>query len=1139
MRILSSAGTWFLGLWRLAGGRIRTDWRFLGGVWVLLTCATTLLASGVIYGDAVALGSLRAAIRAAPSAAQGVLVESGLTLDQVGTATRPIESSLREALGGPGGSVTLELSSGSLSRIGKSGSDAGEGLTRIEGIDDISSRAQLVDGRWATPGQQPLEADLTEAAATALGLRIGDRVPFADAGTPGADPSRATVTVTVVGIFRPDAADPAWGGDELDLTGSALLNGTPFRGPFFVDPADLLGGTFAQLDTRWRAVPDLDRLTADEIEPLRARIDALPGEVRGHLPAEGSVRISLQLAGLLDGVGRSLQVARGAVLVLTLQFAVVAAYAILLVAGMLADRRRPEIGLLRSRGASTSHVAALAFGEALLLAVPASIAAPFLATGLVGLLGRYGPLAATGAVAGASPSPSALIAVGLTGLVAAMVLTVPAFASGADVAGIRALLGRPLARTLAQRLGIDVALLAVAALAIWQLRSYGQPLTRDIHGALGLDPLLVAAPAFGLVAGAVLATRLVPRTGEVGERIMRRSRGLVAPLVARQVARRPLRFTRAALLLVLAAALGTFGAVYATTWSSSHADQAAYAAGADIRVTPGPGVVRTAWSLGSGYREIPGVVAALPVTRGELGIGQVVRSGVLLEPDARTAPGIVAFPPGSETASLSGQLAALAAARPPTSGIPLPDGTSSLRVDLDAALTEKGQEIQTDSGPYTFEIPPDYRGIGISAVVVDADGLITAFPGAEHGTTGAEPGLFDGGGQTLLIPLGADGAGSAAAGTPGAQPGGAGPAEPRRLIGLEFTLANPFSFFANPITGTLHVTGLDTSLAGPSGSAAWTALSLDPAASWQWEETDSRGDLNTIATGPGAVTLAHQEVFASASDVALRFVPPAPADASIAAIGGDRLLALAASDVGQILHARSGGVDVALRIVGHTLEFPTLQPDDPFAIVDGPTLALQQYLAGGSPPTPSEWWLATEPGESGSVAATLGGPAFRSQAVLERAALLAGLENDPVGLGTLGALLLGSLAAAVFAIVGFLVGASVSTRERLTEFALLRALGLSRRQLAGWLAIEHGFLLGVGVVAGTAIGLILAWLIVPATLVGSNGEPVVPVPVLLIPWPLVALTYAIALGLLVATVAMFGRPLPGHSVATILRAAED
>ncbi len=1125
MRILSLAGTWLLGPWRLAGRRIRADWRFLAGVWVLLTCATTLLASGVIYGDSVALGSLRVAIRAADPASQGVLVESRLTPAQVDKASGRVEAALRDALGGPGGPVTRELRSTSLARIGASGSDASPGLTAIGSVDDVASRAQLTGGRWAEPGQQPLEADLSEAAATALGLRIGDRVPLADAATPGADPSRAIVTLTVVGTFRVDASDPAWGGDELDLAGTAPLNGTTFRGPFMVDPADLLGGPFSALDARWRATPDLNRLTADGIEPLRARIDAIPGEVRGDFPIEGSVSIGVQLAGLLDRVAQSLQVARGAVLVLTLQFAVVAAYAILLVAGMLADRRRPEVGLMRSRGASATHVAALAFCEALLLAMPASIAAPFLATGLVGLLGQYGPLAATGAVAGAAPSPAMLLAVGLTGLVAAVVLAIPAFASGADASGVRALVGRPVARTLAQRLGIDVALLAVAALAIWQLRSYGQPLTRDVHGALGLDPLLIAAPALGLLAGAVLATRIVPRLGEVAERILRRSRGLVSPLVARYVARRPLRYTRAALLLMLTAALGTFAAVYATTWSSSHADQAAYQVGADIQVTPGGAVPDS--SLGAAYRGIPGVVDALPIGRGDLAIGQVVRSGVLLALDARTAPNIAALPPGPEAVSLPEQLAALAAARPATPGIPLPAGTSSLRVGIDAGLTEKSEPIPTPDGPQKLEIPPDYRGIGVTAVVADADGLITTFEGPGGGVSGGELGLFDGAGQSLLIPLGA-----------GAPKTGS-PSEPRRLIGLEFTLENPFSFFANPITGTLEVTGLDASPAAAGGSVAWTALPLDPAAAWQWEEGNSTGGMETIATGPAAVTLPDSSSFASLSEVPLRFAPPGPGEAALPAIAGDQLLAVTGSDVGQALKARSGGVAATLQIIGRTAEFPTLQPSGPFAIVDGPTLALERYLTGGALPSPSEWWLATEPGESGAVAATLRGPSFGSQAILDRAAVLAGLENDPVGLGTLGALLLGSLASAVFAIVGFLVGASVSTRERLPEFAVLRALGLSRRQLAGWLAVEHAFLLGVGVVAGTAIGLGLAWLLVPATLLGSNGEPVVPVPVLLVPWPLIALAYAVALGLLGTTVGLTGRPVPGHSVATILRAAED
>ena len=55
---------------------------------------------------------------------------------------------------------------------------------------------------------------------------------------------------------------------------------------------------------------------------------------------------------------------------------------------------------------------------------------------------------------------------------------------------------------MAQRLGIDLALVVLAIVALWELRLYGAPLTRNARGVLGVDPLLVAAPAIGLLAGA-------------------------------------------------------------------------------------------------------------------------------------------------------------------------------------------------------------------------------------------------------------------------------------------------------------------------------------------------------------------------------------------------------------------------------------------------------------------------------------------------------------------------------------------------------------------------------------------------------------------------------------------------------------
>ena len=153
-------------------------------------------------------------------------------------------------------------------------------------------------------------------------------------------------------------------------------------------------------------------------------------------------------------------------------------------------------------------------------------------------------------------------------------------------------------RSLGTRLGLDLALLAVAGLGLWQLRHYGAPLTRSVQGSLGIDPLLVATPAIGFLAGAILALRVIPILAALIERATARGRGLVSSLGARQLSRRPLRYTRAALLLMLAMAMGVFAITYTWTWSASQRDQATFQVGADARVEPGAGSARCpGWAL--------------------------------------------------------------------------------------------------------------------------------------------------------------------------------------------------------------------------------------------------------------------------------------------------------------------------------------------------------------------------------------------------------------------------------------------------------------------------------------------------------------------------------------------------------------
>jgi ABC-type antimicrobial peptide transport system permease subunit len=144
-----------------------------------------------------------------------------------------------------------------------------------------------------------------------------------------------------------------------------------------------------------------------------------------------------------------------------------------------------------------------------------------------------------------------------------------------------------------------------------------------------------------------------------------------------------------------------------------------------------------------------------------------------------------------------------------------------------------------------------------------------------------------------------------------------------------------------------------------------------------------------------------------------------------------------------------------------------------------------------------------------------------------------------VALGTIGALTVGFVAAAVFAAVGFAVSATVSTRERLIEFALLRALGLSPRQLGSWLILEQGVLVLVSLLFGTVIGVILTAAILPLTTLTQDGGPAVPEVIVLYPWGAVAglqLAVVAVLGVIVTVLTALLRRV---GLGSLLRLGED
>ena len=633
--------------WRVSLRRSRADWPIVAAAWLITLVAAALVAAGPIYWSASSTAGLQRTLAAAPVTATTIGVDLYGSPAHIAAIDRRVVADLRSATATVNGDVLRDARGAStLALSGQPSVQSGD-LGILGFLDALPDHATLRGGAWPTDGgtaSGPIQVVVMDAVAKELRLAVGDELDL----TPQVGDT-TVIPVRLVGIFAVNSvADPFWHSDPQLTTG--MVPGAGFRtfGPFLTTPTDLLQRTpIVSLHATWRVFPDLTRLTVDESSSLLGALDALPGHLLADLGEAPTTTTGLP--SILGDSVRSLLVSRTNLLLLMGQLAILATYAVVLVASLLVEHRRIDTALLLSRGAGPSRVALLALAEGLLLAIPAVLLGPWLAVAVLTVLNVAGPLADVGLDIAPRVTGDAYLAAAAVGIVCVGLLSLPAMLAARTFAAEHRGLSRQETRTFGQRMGLDVALLAVAAIALWQLHLYGAPLTRTVQGTLGIDPLLVAAPAISLLAGAILALRLLPLLAQGTEAVVSRGRGVVASLGSRQLARRPLRYTRSALLLMIAVSMGVFAVSYAATWSISQRDQAAYQAGADVRVEPGQAVGGLpAWALPDAYAGLPGVERASPVERIPDGVSLSAGSAGLLAIDADAAADIVLLRPGSD-----------------------------------------------------------------------------------------------------------------------------------------------------------------------------------------------------------------------------------------------------------------------------------------------------------------------------------------------------------------------------------------------------------------------------------------------------------------------------------------------------------
>jgi hypothetical protein len=958
---------------------------------------------------------------------------------------------------------------------------------RAASLDGVTGHAVLVTGKWPgqfpVPAAGPIPAALPASTAALLKLRPGDvlRVQDQDTGTP--------VTFVLTGLYAerqsPASVASYWQLNSIPASGSGngtgAASGYTTYGPLIVSPG-MFPGRLAEGTGTWVAQPDMAGFST-------ADLFAIP--IEGDSSLLSALTLTTNLPAVLADTGDNFAVARSLLGISALELLVLTTAALLAVARLLAAQREGETALLTARGATRWQLTRLTAAEVIPLSLVAALIGGVAGIWLARLLGStlYGPGTAVGSVPDGGISVAApgtwldalAVALGIAVLsIGALLYPVlrPRRVAARVQQGRRAVLSR------ATGAGADLALVALAVLACWQLRRYSAVST-SAGGPPAVDPVLVLAPALALAAGTVLTLRLLPAAARAVDRVSAGGRGLTSALAGWQFSRQPLRQGGAALLLVMAVGTGTLALAQHQSWTRAATDQAAYVTGADAQVTlasPVPAGATTSITGAAGVR------AAMAVS------DQPATPAPVVAIDAAQAPKVALL--RADQSSLP-PAALLRSITPPS-----PPG---------------GQLISGRPMAVKFTVTLSRAPLG----PVNAQFTVTDATGAAFQSSSA---LFSADGRPHVLT---------------ASLGGARAAYPLRLSQVTLFYTLPAKQLKAPVTLTVAGAAPSTWTAVASSPELISELSTDnmygPSAEPKvtgWQRAPVGATL-TFTPGygrwsqaPGASPVLTEPVAGQVSLSAPNALPAAvPAIATLAFDSANN------TGVGSIVQTTVNRATVPAKIVATASAFPTITGAG--LVMDLSTLEAFLVSHDAAPVAVTQWWLATADGQ---VPASLTRALPSGATTKSSAALAAATVADPLSAAPQQALLAMTVAAALLAVFGFWVSIAANVRQRRAESAVLSALGVSQRSAAAQLFLEKLLLSVPAAALGLLLGTVVARLLVPAVTLSRTAQTPVPPPLTMFDLPqTIPLAAAVAvLPALAAALVVFRRPDP----AAELRAAE-
>jgi putative ABC transport system permease protein len=222
---------------------------------------------------------------------------------------------------------------------------------------------------------------------------------------------------------------------------------------------------------------------------------------------------------------------------------------------------------------------------------------------------------------------------------------------------------------------------------------------------------------------------------------------------------------------------------------------------------------------------------------------------------------------------------------------------------------------------------------------------------------------------------------------------------------------------------------------------------------------------------------------------------------------------------------------INVQIVGTFDLFPGYDPakDDHLFLADLTQLqdAASRAPSGLGAIYPNEVWL----GDRGGGVLTKDGLAkagLQAETVDDRIEILAQQASDPlIAASWQGILFLSFSAVLLLSALGFVTYSGLSAQARSLEFAILRTMGMSGKQIIGVVSFEQCFVIVAGVVAGTLLGFPLSRLMIDAMGISEQGTSALPPLISRIGWQAIITVYTllgvILAGTILALVLLYSR----------------